>query len=192
MTSVSSSPQTIVSPLTLWTIGHSSRSIEEFISLLRANQIQTLADVRRFPGSKRLPHFGATALKTALTEAGISYLAFSDLGGRRQPRPDSVNTAWRDPGFRGYADYMETAAFQHGIARLSKAARCPAAIMCAERLWRHCHRSLIADFLKAAGAQVVHIEDAATAVPHTFTDAAHVIDGQLSYRLPQSTLDGFG
>ena len=129
---------------------------------------------------------------SALAGAGIDYLALPELGGRRQPRPDSVNTAWRDAAFRGYADYMETDAFRRAIERLLQAgARRPTAIMCAEKLWRHCHRALIADYLKAAGIQVIHIEDADISTAHTFTDAARLADGKLSYREPQSTLDGF-
>ena len=180
------------SAVTLWTIGHSARSAEEFIGALEAHHIQMLADVRRYPGSRRFPHFGANPLATSLAEAGIGYLAFAELGGGRSPRPDSVNTAWREAALRGYADYMETDIFQKAVERLVQtAARQSTAIMCAERAWRHCHRALIADHLKAAGIDVIHIEDAGKSSAHHFTDAARLFDGKLSYRDAQSTLAGF-
>lgn len=176
---------------TLWTIGHSTRTMEELIAALAPYGIKLLTDVRRYPGSRRFPHFGAAPLKASLAQADIDYLALPELGGRREPRPDSVNTAWREAPFRGYADYMDTAAFLKGVNRLLQmAAHRPTVIMCAERMWRHCHRALIADHLKAAGISVIHIEDATNSAPHSFTNAAHLVDGKLSYRGPQSTLEG--
>ncbi len=177
--------------VTLWTIGHSTRSTEAFVDALASHHIRTLADVRRYPQSRRLPHFCAKPLAISLTEAGIAYLALPKLGGMRPPRPDSANTAWRESAFRGYADYMETEAFLRAIDRLLQtAAHRPTAIMCAERLWRHCHRALIADHLKAAGVCVIHIEEAHISTPHNFTDEARLIDGRLSYRTPQSAFKG--
>ena len=142
-------------PIRIWTIGHSTRTFDDVLALLRSADIEALADVRRFPGSRRLPHFGQDALSQALAHAGVVYEHFAELGGRRQARTDSPNTAWRDPAFRGYADYMMTDEFRAGIARLlDLAGQKRTAIMCAEALWWQCHRGLIADHLKAAGHEV--------------------------------------
>jgi uncharacterized protein (DUF488 family) len=167
----------------IWTIGHSTRKIEDFISLLKANGIKLLADVRMLPGSKRYPQFNQEALAQSLSEAGIVYEHFPELGGRRKTKPDSRNTAWRNESFRGYADYMETDAFEKGMKRLSDLSdeTGPAAIMCAEAVWWRCHRSLISDFLKARGIEVMHIMDAKKTEPHPFTSAARLVDGQLTY-----------
>ena len=147
----------------IWTIGHSTRTIDEFISLLKENEINLLADVRAWPGSKRYPHFNKDALAKSLSEQGIRYEHFPELGGKRKSKPDSRNTAWRNASFRGYADYMETEQFQNGIERLLNIAGqgaatwavaekrydgseavtpCAIAIMCAEAVWWRCHRSL--------------------------------------------------
>ena len=136
----------------IWTIGHSTRKIDIFISLLEENGIKSIADVRMFPGSKRYPQFNKDTLAKALNERGIRYEHFPALGGRRKAKPDSKNTAWRNEAFRGYADYMETEDFHKGIARLVDLASTagPTAIMCAETLWWRCHRALISDFLKGA------------------------------------------
>ena len=167
----------------IWTIGHSTRTIDEFISLLKANEIKVLADVRSWPGSKRYPHFNKDALTESLTAHGIRYEHFPELGGKRKSKPDSRNTAWRNASFRGYADYMETEQFQNGIVRLLDTASeaGPIAIMCAEAVWWRCHRALISDFLKARGIEVMHILDANKTEAHPFTSAAHLIDGTLSY-----------
>src|SRR5438477_490978 len=145
----------------IWTIGHSTRRIDIFLSLLEENGIKLVADVRMFPGSKRYPQFGRGALAESLGEHGIRYEHFPELGGRRKAKPDSRNTAWRNEAFRGYADYMETEQFQNGIKRLSEVAEPigPAVLMCAEALWWSCHRSLISDFLKVRGVEVIHILD---------------------------------
>lgn len=119
--------------LNLWTVGHSTRPIEDFLSLLQAHGIRTLVDVRRFPASRRYPQFNAAALATALNGAGIQYRHLEALGGRRSPRPDSLNLGWRTAGFRGYADYMQTEGFQRGLKALTESGETsPAAIMCAE------------------------------------------------------------
>jgi len=167
----------------VWTIGHSTRQIDNFISLLRENGIQLLADVRMYPGSKRYPQFGREALANSLRETGIRYEHFPELGGRRKARADSKNTAWRNEMFRGYADYMETEDFQKGIARLADltAKQGPTAIMCAEAVWWRCHRSLISDYLKARGVEVVHILDYNNVEPHPYTSAAKIVNGELSY-----------
>jgi len=167
----------------IWTIGHSTRKIDVFLSLLDENGIKAVADVRMFPGSKRYPQFGREALAKSLGTAGIHYEHFPELGGRRKAKPDSKNTAWRNEMFRGYADYMETEDFRKGIARLIDLAdqQGSTAIMCAEAVWWRCHRSLISDYLKARGVEVVHILDTKKIEPHSFTSAAQIVDGQLSY-----------
>ena len=167
----------------IWTIGHSTRTIDEFISLLKENGIKLVADVRMFPGSKRYPQFGREALAKSLGESGIRYEHFPELGGRRTPKPDSRNTAWRNASFRGYADYMKTEQFQNGIERLlDVAAESGAtALMCAEAVWWRCHRSLIADYLKARGVEVLHILGENKVEPHPYTPPAHIVNGRLSY-----------
>ena len=166
-----------------WTIGHSTRTIDIFLSLLQENGIKIVADVRMFPGSKRYPQFGCEALAKSLGEAGIRYEHFPELGGRRKAKPDSKNTAWRNEMFRGYADYMETDDFRKGIERLVNLARevGPAAMTCAEAVWWRCHRSLISDYLKASGVEVLHILDRNKVEPHPFTSAAKIVNGKLSY-----------
>ncbi len=167
----------------IWTIGHSTRDIDIFISLLGENGIKLLADVRSLPGSKRYPQFNREALAESLNAHGIRYEHFPELGGRRKPKPDSRNTTWRNASFRGYADYMETEEFHKGVERLLDAAGTgPTAIMCAEAVWWRCHRSLISDYLKARGIEVVHILDANKIQSHPFTSAAHIVDGKLSYK----------
>ena len=165
-----------------WTIGHSTLRIDEFIARLTDCRIEALADVRRFPGSRKHPQFNADALARALHEAAIRYVAFPELGGRRRARPDSRNVAWRNESFRGYADYMETAGFRAGFKRLealSKEKR--TAIMCAEGLWWRCHRALISDVLKAEGFDVRHIMPNGAAAEHPFTAAARVSGGRVFY-----------
>jgi uncharacterized protein (DUF488 family) len=168
----------------IWTIGHSTRKIEVFLSLLDENGIKAVADVRMFPGSKRYPQFGREALAKSLGAAEIRYQHFPELGGRRKVNPDSKNTAWRNESFRGYADYMETEDFRKGVARLVDLAEesGPTAIMCAEAVWWRCHRSLISDYLKALGVEVIHIHDRGKVEPHPFTSAAQIVNGELSYR----------
>src|SRR5438552_170865 len=182
-----------VAGLTIWTVGHSNRTIEDFITLLRSHHLELVADVRRFPGSRRYPHFNLEALSPSLKEQGIELVHFPELGGRRNPKPDSPNSAWRNEGFRGYADYMETEEFQRGIERLlSEAAKRPAALMCAEALWWQCHRSMIADYLKAAGAQVLHILGTEKTEEHRFSEPAQLVGGKLTYHQlqePQLALD---
>ena len=167
----------------IWTIGHSTRNIDAFISLLEENGIKLLADVRSLPGSKRYPQFNKETLAESLNAHGIRYEHFPELGGRRKSEPDSRNTAWRNASFRGYADYMETEEFHKGVERLLALAgeAGPAAIMCAEAVWWRCHRSLISDYLKARGIDVMHILDANKVEPHPFTSAARIVNGELSY-----------
>src|SRR5260370_1030959 len=167
----------------IWTIGHSTREIDVFLPLLEENGIKLLADVRTLPGSKRYPQFNKEALAESLNAHGIRYEYFPELGGRRKPKADSRNTAWRNASFRGYADYMEQEQFQKGVERLLDLTReaGPLAIMCAEAVWWRCHRALISDYLKARGVEIVHILDANKTEPHPFTSAARIVDGTLSY-----------
>jgi uncharacterized protein (DUF488 family) len=167
---------------TIWTIGHSTHTIEEFIDMLRHNQIEILVDVRHFPGSRRFPHFNKIAVQDALVTAGIRYEHLVELGGRRPVRPDSHNVAWRNASFRGYADYMETQPFRDGVDRLLEIARAGrTAIMCSEAVWWRCHRSMIADYLKALGVHVFHIMGTKKVQEHPYTSAAQVVCGRLSY-----------
>jgi len=167
----------------IWTIGHSTREIDKFISALEANGIKLIADVRLLPGSKRNPQFNRESLAESLSERGIGYEHFPELGGRRKPKPDSRNTAWRNEAFRGYADHMETEGFREGVNRLVDLANKvgSTALMCAEAVWWRCHRALISDFLKVRGIEVTHILDAKKTEPHPFTSAARIVNGELSY-----------
>jgi uncharacterized protein (DUF488 family) len=171
----------------IWTIGHSTRNVNIFISLLRQNEIKIVVDVRSFPRSRRYPQFNKEPLADSLGKAGIYYEHFPELGGRRQPKPNSKNTAWRNESFRGYADYMETEEFRKGIERLVGVAEDvgPTAIMCAEAVWWRCHRALISDYLKSRGAEVIHIFDVNKTEPHPFTAAARIVNGELSYRVDE-------
>ncbi len=152
---------------TIFTVGHSNKPLEDFLGLLRAHGIRRILDVRRFPGSRRWPHFGAASLSKSLEAEGVGYAGLPGLGGRREPREDSPHTAWRVAAFRGYADFMDTPDFAAGLAdaeRLARetpagvwgTARAPAhaALMCAEALPWRCHRSLIADALVVRGWEV--------------------------------------
>jgi len=168
--------------LTIWTLGHSTRTLEDFLELLKAHHIQSLADVRHFPGSRRYPQFNKEQLAESLAKVGIEYNHLLKLGGRRRPRLDSHNTAWRNEAFRGYADYMENQAFADGIKQLIElAGNKRLAIMCAEAVWWRCHRGLIADYLKAHGQKVLHILSQTKAEEHPFTSAARTVNGKLSY-----------
>jgi uncharacterized protein (DUF488 family) len=168
--------------VTIWTIGHSTRSIEEFKQILSNNQIGALVDVRTFPGSRRYPQFNKQQLSQSLHSLGVEYVHLPELGGRRKSRPDSKNTAWNNEGFRGYADHMETSEFKKGIEALLEVARQQrTTIMCAEAVWWRCHRSLISDFLKSQGVKVVHIIDAKKSEEHPYTPVARIVNGSLSY-----------
>jgi len=176
-------------PEALWTIGHSTRDINDFTALLKANHIETLADVRHFPGSRKYPHFNVDPLQHALHDASIDYEPFTELGGRRKVMPDSPNTAWRHPAFRGYADYMQTDAFHAGIERLkSLADRKRTAIMCAEAVWWRCHRGLISDLFKLHGTRVLHITGPGAPGEHPYTSAARIVDERLDYSADQHEL----
>src|SRR5205823_11429081 len=165
---------------------HSTRTFDELVALLRAHGVAQLADIRTVPRSRRHPHFAAEALTRSLPVAGIAYRHFPGLGGLRKPRRDSPNSAWRHEGFRGYADYMETAEFEHALDDLLEFAaageRSATAIMCAEAVWWRCHRQLVADALVARGVDVRHIMSIDSAPPHTLTAFARAADGRVSYR----------
>ena len=169
--------------ITIWTVGHSTRTGEKFGEILLAHEIKVLVDVRSFPGSRRYPQFNREQLAESLSEIGIEYRHEPRLGGRRTPRVDSHNTAWKNASFRAYADHMETETFRSGVEELLEvAANKRTAVMCAEAVWWRCHRSLIADYLKAEGHEVVHILDVKKTEEHPFTSAARIVDGRLSYR----------
>lgn len=167
---------------TIWTVGHSTRTIEQFIDLLRHYRIEAVADVRRFPGSRRLPQFGQEALCASLAEAGIGYLLLRELGGRRRPATDSPNVAWRNTSFRGYADHIASREFAQGLEKLQQlAVEKRTSMMCAEVLWWRCHRSMISDVLMTSGTRVLHIQDDTHVAEHPFTRPARIDQGQLTY-----------
>jgi uncharacterized protein (DUF488 family) len=170
------------SDIVLYTIGHSNREIDEFIELLRKNEIDVLLDVRKLPGSTKYPHFNQDQLSTSLNSAGILYNHVKELGGRRKPNKDSKNTIWKNKSFQAYADYMETAEFLKGIGIvLEYAKKKRVAIMCSEAVWWRCHRALIADYLKSIGIDVYHIMSLTSNQLHPFTSAARIRDGKLFY-----------
>ncbi len=169
----------------LWTVGHSTHGLEEFLALLRVHAVATVADVRRYPASRRHPHFAGGPLARALADAGLGYLHLPGLGGRRPARRDSPNRGWRSAGFRGYADYMQTDEFEGHLATLlARAAAAPTAIMCAEAVPWRCHRQLVADALVVRGREVRHILGAAPAQPHVLTPFARLDGTRLTYPGP--------
>jgi uncharacterized protein (DUF488 family) len=167
---------------TIWTIGHSTLDLEQFLALLETHSIEALADVRRFPASRRYQHFNRVPLAVALAERGIRYAWIEALGGRRTPTPESVNTAWRNAAFRGYADHMQTAGFTEGFAELLRLVTpLRTAIMCSEAVWWRCHRGLLSDLLLSRGKRVMHIGSSGDLTPHPWTPAARLLDGTLTY-----------
>jgi len=170
--------------MTVYTIGHSTRTIEEFLSILHAHSIQVLIDIRAFPMSRRLPHFNRESLETSLKQENIRYLWLKELGGRRRKlRDDSPNTALRNESFRNYADYMLTHTFQQAARQvLELAQQAPTAIMCAERLFFRCHRMLVSDYFMLHGRRVLHIEAASPPRPHVVTKEAQLVGSEVLYR----------
>jgi uncharacterized protein (DUF488 family) len=167
---------------TIWTIGHSTRPLDAFLDLLARYRLEAVADVRRFPGSRRQPQYSQAALRDSLAGHGIAYRWLPALGGRRRPRPDSPNTAWRNASFRAYADHIDSTEFAGGLdALLALSGQLRTTLMCAEAAWWRCHRALIADVLCVRGIEVVHILDARHCVVHPYTSAARIVDGRLSY-----------
>jgi uncharacterized protein (DUF488 family) len=169
---------------TLFTIGHSTRTLEDLVLTLRAHQVETLVDIRAFPMSRRLPQFNRDSLEQTLPAAQILYRWMKDLGGYRKTILDeSPNIALRNQSFRNYADYMLTSQFEHAIAELlTQADQSQTAYMCAERVYFRCHRMLVSDWLVAHGHEVLHIEGTGPAKPHELTNEARMIDGRLLYR----------
>ena len=168
--------------LQVHTIGHSTHPIEEFLDLLHSHSIAQLIDVRTIPRSRRNPQFNSEALAASLQTKGIAYKHMPALGGLRRARRDSINTAWRNASFRGYADYMQTPAFQTALQSLiDQAEAAPTAIMCAEALPWKCHRSLIADALLARGVRVLDILNPTKAAPHSLTPFAKVNGTDVTY-----------
>jgi len=168
--------------LTIWTIGHSTRTADEFRDTLVAYEIEVLADIRRFPGSRRLPQFGSEELGKSLEGVGIAYQWYESLGGRRRAAPDSVNTAWRNDAFRAYADHMASEEFAEGLNELLMVAHgLKTVVMCAEVLWWRCHRRLLSDVLVTLGAEVVHIRDKSHSELHRLVEPARLDEGRLSY-----------
>ena len=167
---------------TVWTIGHSTRPIDEFIGLLRAHQIGLLVDVRTVPRSRYNPQFNRDTLAQSLRDAGLRYRHLPELGGLRKPKKDSINDGWRNASFRGYADYMQTDEFLKALEDLMADSRLqPAAIMCAEAVPWRCHRSLIADALVTRGRDSRHIMSPEKATLHVLTSFAYVENGRLTY-----------
>ena len=171
-----------LSQKTIWTIGHSTRTLEEFVGMLQAFSITMLADVRHYPGSRKFPHFNKDELARSLPRAGIRYEHIERLGGRRKANSDANHTAWRHPAFKGYADYMQTESFLRGSERLADLAITePTACMCSEALWWRCHRSMIADYLNVNGWLVLHILSLSKAAEHFFRVPATLVEGKLVY-----------
>ena len=175
---------------TIYTIGHSTRTIEQHIELLLAHKIGLLIDIRAFPASRRLPHFNREALEKSLPAAGIEYRWMPDLGGhRKRVLKDSPNTGLRNESFRNYADYMLTPQFQQAAAevvhladRFTADGRGGVCIMCAEAVYFRCHRMLVSDYLVARGHEVLHITDPNPARPHKLLAEAQIVDGELIYK----------
>jgi uncharacterized protein (DUF488 family) len=172
----------------IYTVGHSVHEPGEFMALLHGHDVELLVDVRRYPASRRVPHFNSGPLAETLSSGGIAYEHAEDLGGRRSPVPDSPNGGWRNAQFQGYADHMATPEFQAALERLI-AERRRAAVMCAEARWTSCHRRLIADALTARGREVLHIGSRGGVERHELTDFAVVRGEEVTYPPVQATLD---
>lgn len=172
---------------TVYTIGHGARDIETFLDLLEGAGIRRLVDVRTAPGSRKHPQFGRDALAASVEELGIAYEWWGrELGGWRKARPDSRHRALRSPGFRGYADHMESEEFRGARDRLIETSTdAPTAVMCAESLWWRCHRRMLADSLVANGCDVVHVMDGGRVEPHRLSNAARVESAAVIYDVPE-------
>ncbi len=167
---------------TIWTIGHSTRALEEFVAMLHSFNIELVADIRSYPGSRKFPQFNKEELEISLPGNNIEYMHIKKLGGRRKANPKSKNTAWRHIAFRSYADYMETDDFKEGIVELEKIAEQKrTAYMCSEAVWWRCHRSMVSDYLKLHGWKVMHIMAIDKATEHPYTAPARIVDGELNY-----------
>lgn len=166
----------------IYTIGHSTHSLDEFIQMLQSFLIKSVVDIRRFPGSKKFPQFNQKNLEINLTELGIKYLHLEGLGGRRKDNGNSENSRWRNASFRGYSTYMETDDFKTAISQLIDIASQNITVyMCSEAVWWRCHRAMVSDYLKAKGWEVRHIMAIGKFEEHPYTSAAKVVDGKVSY-----------
>jgi uncharacterized protein (DUF488 family) len=175
----------------VYTVGHSTHAFEQFVALVEGAGVSAIADVRRFPASRRNPQFDARALEEALPAHGITYAHLEALGGRREPVPGSPNRGWENAAFRGYADHMATPEFAAGVTGLeSLAGALPTAVMCAEGDWHRCHRRLLADALVVRGWGVVHIAPDGEQSDHALTDFAVVERGTITYPPRQEELLG--
>lgn len=170
---------------TVWTIGHSTHSLNELVAMLHSFNIETVVDIRSYPRSRKFPQFNKEALELSLPENNIEYIHLKKLGGRRKVNPESKNTTWRHAAFRGYADYMESESFAEGIKELIVIAlEKRTAYMCSEAVWWRCHRSMVSDYLKAHGWDVQHIMGVNKASEHPYTQPARIVAGELTY-LPE-------
>ena len=183
MTDEKLTSETLGSDDPIYAIGHSTHPIGKFIAILKTHGIRTLADVRTVPRSRHVPQFNRDAFEASLRKEGLGYRHLPELGGLRKSRRDSINLGWRNAGFRGFADHMQTEAFEEGLAELLNLAKRegPAVIVCAEALPWRCHRSLIADALVARGVSVLQIDSKGDATPHRLTLFAHVVGGNVTY-----------
>ena len=169
-------------PSTIYTIGHSTHPIEVFLAMLQSFEVKRLVDVRKLPGSRKFPQFNQEALQNFLAGLGIEYIYRADLGGRRKVNKDSKNTTWRNTSFRAYADYMETDEFKNAVESLERIAENGrTVIMCSEAVWWRCHRSMISDYLKVRGWNVLHIMGEGKSQEHPYTSPARVVDGMVVY-----------
>ena len=167
---------------TIYTIGHSTHTIDVFLAMLSSFDIKLVVDIRRFPSSRKFPQFDLENLKHSLEDKGISYLHMADLGGRRKVKEDTKNTRWNNASFRGYADYMETEEFNTAVIELERiAVKQPTAYMCSEAVWWRCHRSMVSDYLKAKGWEVRHIMGIGKSQEHPYTSPARIIDDNVVY-----------
>lgn len=178
--------------MVIFTIGHSNHSVERFLELLIRHRIELLADIRRFPGSRKHPHFSREGLEQSLLAHNVRYEWLEELGGRRPALrgDESPNQGLRNESFRNYADYMGTAAFDHGISKLTAYAQDQkTAIMCAEGLWWQCHRRLVSDYLVANDHEVLHIFPDGQTKPHVLTPEARAAHGRVIYPAPKTLFD---
>lgn len=166
----------------IWTIGHSTHTFEDFTTILKSFEIEMVADIRSFPGSRRYPHFNKEPLAISLPKNGIEYVHLRELSGRRKALKDSKNTVWRVAAFRGYADYMATGEFKKAIVELEVlASKRRVAYMCSEAVWWRCHRSMVSDYLKNEGWRVIHIMGLNKGTEHPYTGPARIVEDKLVY-----------
>lgn len=167
---------------TIYTIGHSTHSLVEFLDMLHSFDIKMLVDIRSLPGSRKFPQFNKESLAITVEEAGIHYMHLAELGGRRKVKKDSKNNRWRNDSFKGYADYMETVDFENAIVKLEQIAlEQTTAYMCSEAVWWRCHRSMVSDYLKAKNWTVLHIMAIGKVQEHHYTEPARIVDGNVVY-----------